>query len=301
VPQDQNGRAYDPRFGVSHWTSDAILAHPDFPLARAVYVDEVLALYGPDRVRNKLLISAARSVIFLVAICLDARYRSADRTTWPTVGALKKAVGVFGLTSPRRVDQVVSRLLQTGYLESCTVSTDGRVRLIHPTAKTLTHDQDWLIAHYKPLAYLFGEDGYRLPLDRDPNFQRVQREVASGFFMESAMVLLRNPDVLLFCARESGLLVLIEMVKQSAECGSTTIPLSLTDLGQRFAVSRVHVRELLLEAETRGLVALDRDRRQVTLNPSVFECLDRFIADGMSNHDLTHAAAIREIGAAATG
>lgn len=284
-------RAHDPNFGVDYWPAEAILRHPDFARARAVYLDNVLALYGDDAFLNKLLMEAARSVIFVIAICMEAGYRPDDRGTWPTIGNLKKALALFGLASPRRIEQIVARLVQTDFLESRVSPLDRRVRLLIPTARMLAHDQDWLIAHYAPLARLFGEADYVLPLRGDIGFQRAQRQIATDFFAQSAMVLLRNPDIMLFLARDAGILVLIELAREVVDQGTPTVELSLAQLGRRFAVSRTHVRQLLWAAEVRALVEIDQAQRQITLKPRLLESLDRFIAEGMSNHDLTGAAA----------
>src|SRR3546814_19402374 len=61
---------------------------------------------------------AARTVIFVVIICMEAGYREDDRETWPTIGNLKKVLALFGLASPRRIEQLAGRLMQTGFLES---------------------------------------------------------------------------------------------------------------------------------------------------------------------------------------
>lgn len=289
-------KAHDPHFEVDYWPAETIISHPDFRRARAAYLDKVLALYGDDAFLNKLLMEAVRIVIFAVVICLEAGYRQDDRDTWPTIGNLKKALALFGLASPRRIEQVVGRLVQTGFIESRVSPLDRRARLLIPAARMIEHDQDWLIAHYAPLAALFGEADYVLPLSGDKAFQRAQRRVATGFFAQSAMVLLRNPDIMLFLARDAGIFVLIELARDVVDRGTPTVDLSLAQLGRRFAVSRTHVRQLLSAAEAQELVEIDQAQRQITLKPRLLESLDRFIAEGMSNHDLTGAAARRQCG-----
>lgn len=74
-------KAYDPHFGVDYRTASSILNHPDSARARAEYVDKTLALYGDDAFLNKLLMEAARIVIFAVAICLSVGYREDDRSS----------------------------------------------------------------------------------------------------------------------------------------------------------------------------------------------------------------------------
>ena len=288
-------KAYDPHFGVEYWAASTILNHPGFANARAEYVDKTLALYGDDAFLNKLLMEAARIVIFAVAICLAAGYREDDRSSWPTIGNLKKALALFGVSSPRRIESIVGRLVQTGYLESRVSPADARARLLYPTARMLAYDRAWLVAHYSPLAALFGKDDYTLPLGGDPDFQRVQRRIATGFFEQSAMVLLRNPGIMLFVSRDAGILVLMRLMQDAMKRGSPTVALSLSDLGRSFLVSRTHVRQLLADAEAQGLIDIDQRRRQVTLKPAIFESFDRFVADGMSNHDLTAAAARQQL------
>ena len=296
VDDDRGGTAYDPQFAVEYQTSASILAHADYPAARRAYLDSVIALYGGDAFLNRLLLESARMVIFGVAICLAAAFRADDRNTWPTIGNLKAAAGAFGLASPRRIEHVVARLIHTGYLQSAASTQDGRVRLLLPTAKMLAHDQDWLLAHYSPLSILFGEARYAGPLGRNEAFQRVQRRIATGFFAQSAGVLQRNPDIMLFFSRDAGILVLIRLVHQCVVTGVTTVPLSLAELARTCSISRTHIRQLLKDAQAQGMVQIGSRGRDITILPRALRSMDQFIADGMSNHDLTGAAAVRALG-----
>src|SRR3546814_19238532 len=100
------------------------------------------------------------------------------------------------------------------------------------------------------------------------------------------MVLLRNPDIMLFLARDAGILVLVELAKEMADRGTPTVDLSLARLGRRFAVSRTHVRQLLAAADTQELVVIDKARRRTNMHPRLLESLARFISAGMSNQHL---------------
>lgn len=162
----------------------------------------------------------------------------------------------------------------------------------------LAHDHDWLIAHYRPLAILFGEARYAGALGRDPAFQRVQRGVATDFFAQSARVLQRNPDIMLFFARDAGILVLVRLVHESLSTGCDTVPLSLAELSRGCSISRTHIRQLLKDAQSQGLMQIGHAAREITILPRALKSLDQFIADGMSNHDLTGAAAVRALGSA---
>jgi hypothetical protein len=149
-------------FAGGHHSPDDILAHPRFAAARTAFVEAVLGLYEGDAFLNRLLLEAARQIIFNMIVSLYFRYDEADRATWPTMQALKKQMTVFGLSSPRRIEDLVARLVQSGYLETLPSQRDGRVRILTPTAKMISLDQDWLTALYRR----------RRPCFRTPDIQR---------------------------------------------------------------------------------------------------------------------------------
>ncbi len=76
--------------------------------------------------------------------------------------------------------------------------------------------------------------------------------------------------------------------------------LSFTDVGERFGVSRTHVRELLVAAEQASLVKLHgAGGRRVEVLPRLWASFDRAMAGGMYLHRLIYGAAIRRLAAAA--
>jgi hypothetical protein len=280
-------------------SSDDILAHSRFPAARTAFVDAVLGLYEGDAFLNRLLLEASRMVIFTSIISLHAGYNEADRTTWPTMSLLQEVMTQFGLASPRRIEDLVARLIHCGLLESVVSWRDRRVRILTPTARMLSLDQDWLSAHYQPLHAMFPDPGYASPVRRDPGFQQEHRLVAIGFFALGAQILAGNPAMMLFLSRDVGVMVLIKLIQMMGDRERSPEGLSYTDLGARFGVSRTHVRWLLQDAEQAGLVSLSgRGGRFVELKPAVLQAFDRFVAESMSGHDLLFRLAIGRIAGA---
>jgi hypothetical protein len=269
---------------------DEILAHPRFPGARTAFIEAVLAFHEGDAYHSRLLVEAMRQVTFNLIVVLHLRHDVADRATWPTPRRLKDELKTFGLASERRVDALVSRFIQLGYVDSLPSEQDGRVRLLTPTAKMMSLDRDWLVYHYAPLHQMFPVPGYGEPMMRDPAFQRAQRLVALDFSAKGAEIMASNPAVMRFMSRDAGMLVLIKLVQMSA--GDNPQGLSYSDLGARFGVSRTHVRALLEEAAQHGDVSLSgRGGRLVELNPPLLQAFDRFVADAMSGHDLLYKLA----------
>jgi DNA-binding MarR family transcriptional regulator len=282
----------DPKpFAGGHHSPEEILAHPRFAEARTAFVEAVLALYEGDAFLNRLLLEAARQVTFNLIVSMYFSYDEADRATWPTMQALQQQMTAFGLSSPRRIEDLVARLVQSGYLETRPSQRDGRVRILTPTAKMIALDQDWLTALYQPLQVMFPDPGYAEVIGRDPAFQRTQRLVALGFAAHGSQIMAGNPDIMLFMNRDAGMTILTKLVQMLDAAGGSE--LSYTEIGARFGVSRTHVRALLQDAEQAGLVALSgQGGRLVELKPAVLRAFDRFLADSMSGHDLLHRIAL---------
>jgi hypothetical protein len=187
----------------------------------------------------------------------------------------------------------VARLVQIGYLESRPSTHDGRMRILTPTAKMMSLDQDWLAYHYRPLQVMFPDPGYAPATERDPSFQRAQRLVALGFSELGAQILASNPAMMLFMNRDAGVMILIKLVQMATAGDNAVAGLSYTDIGARFGVSRTHVRTILQDAELAGLVGLSGEGgRLVELKPALLQAFDRFVADGMSGHDLLFRLAL---------
>jgi DNA-binding MarR family transcriptional regulator len=250
----------------------------------------VLAFHEGDRFSSRLLVEAMRQVTFNLIVSLHLRHEVTDRTTWPTPRRLKDELSTFGLASERRIDALVARLIQLGYVESHPSEHDRRVRILSPTAKMMSLDREWLVYNYVPLQVMFPDPGYPEPMARDPAFQRAQRLVALDFSAEGAKLMASNPAVMRFLNRDAGILVLIKLVQMSIP-GSAK-DLSYADIGARFGISRTHVRRLLEDAARHGDVGLSgRGGYLVELKPSILDAFDRFVAAAMSGHDLLYKLA----------
>jgi DNA-binding transcriptional ArsR family regulator len=274
---------------------DEVLSHPRFPAAREAFVEAILALYEYDPAVNRL-VEAGRGILFIVTMCLHARYDEADRATWPTLRLLTQSMMLHNVSSPRRIHSLVAQFVDAGYIEARLSPRDRRVRILTPTAKLLEHDQDWLLAQYLPLQILFPKPGYARIMQRDPPFQLAQRLVASGFFALGAKIMAGNPIVLQFMQREAGMTILMKLMQLvGSKGGAAREELLYSDIGKRLGVSRTHVRKVLQEAEGAGLLRLSKKGgRSVEVVPALVQAFDRFVADSMSGHDLIYKLALRQ-------
>jgi len=277
-----------------HISQDDVLAHPRFPEARKLYLDRFLAVYGDDPFLVRLLIETGRFLVFHLALLLEASHDPARRETWFTVGRLKRQMATFGLgTSERQVDHLISRLRAVGFMEVLRSDEDRRVRILKPTERMLAHDRDWLAAHHAPLTVLCPHNDYSLVMQRDPAFQLLQRRTALTFAPIGLKLLLSEPDMMLFFDRTAGHMVLAALLHAALSDPANPHPaVPYADVGDRFGVSRTHVRELLAAAEQSGLVKLQaRGGHRVDILPRLWASYNRAIAGGMFLHDLIYGAA----------
>jgi hypothetical protein len=158
------------------------------------------------------------------------------------------------------------------------------------------HDRDWLAAHHAPLTVLYPQHDYGLVMRRDPEFHAVYRRVCMQFLPLGAKLFLAVPDMMLFFDRAAGHMVLAALLHAAMTQGDhphTAVPYA--DVGDRFGVSRTHVRKLLVAAEQAGLVKLHaRGGHRVEILPRLWSSYDRGIAGGMYIHDMVYVAATRE-------
>jgi hypothetical protein len=277
-------------------SAEAILAHPAFRDALAVYFERFDRLYRYNPFLNKLVTEATRSLVFFTLLVLDAGYDVSDRTTWPTLANVHRAMTALSLGSARHIDHLIQRLAQVGFIETQPSTVDRRVRLLRPAKPMIDHDLDWIATHYAPLAHLFGADRYRLPINRDRAFQVVQRRVASAALEQLSSPLVHNPIILFFTQHDSAFLILVGLIRSALKAGSDVAVVPYAELARRYAISRTHIRRLLDEASERGWLAMEgRHRRAITLLPPLWDAIERFVAEGMANHDLTCALAMSEI------
>jgi hypothetical protein len=136
---------------------------------------------------------------------------------------------------------------------------------------------------------------------RDPHFHSVYRRACVPFMPLGAKLLLAVPDMLLFFNRAAGYPVIAALLQAAMAQGDyprAAVPYA--DIGDRFGVSRTHVRKLLLAAEAAGLVKLHaRGGRRVEILLRLWASHNRGIANGMYGHDMAYLAALRALADAA--
>jgi len=168
--------------------------------------------------------------------------------------------------------------------------------MLLPTEMMLAHDRAWLVTHYAPLTVLYPELDYGLIMRRDPDFQLTQRRVAQTFSNVGMKIMMSVPETMLFFNRVGGHMVRSVLLRKAMDDPDTMhVAVPYAEIGDRFGVSRTHVRQLLVAAEEAGLVKLHaRGGHLVELLPRLWTTYDLGIAGGMFLHDMIYQAATRQ-------
>lgn len=276
--------------GAPHLSYDEIVRHPRMAAARKFYLDRFLALYGDDPFMARLLIETGRFMVYHAAVVLYAGQDPARRETWFTVGRLKREMAMFGMASDRQIDHLVGRLVSVGFLTLQRAEQDRRVRILKPTEKMLAHDRAWLAAHYAPLTIVSPFNDYEPVMREDPVYQLMHRQEATAFLPFSGKLLALAPELLLFFNHAAGHMVSAALLHAAMEAADAHAAVPYGDVGERFRVSRTHVRTILNEAQDAGLVRLQgRGGHRVEILPRLWTSYDRGLAAGMFGHDIVHA------------
>ena len=281
-------------------TIEGVLSHPRMPEAHAHYLSQFLGVYDGDPFLVRLLIESGRFFVHLLALLIEAGHDPSRRETWPTIGLLKSKMAMFGYASDRHMDQLIGRLCEVGYLQLSPAEQDRRVRILASTEKMRAHDMAWRVANYAPLALLYPEYDYRAAMGPDPDFHRVHRRAGIGLLPLAAKVMASLPDTMLYFDRAGGVVIVAALLHAALEQGDTAYAaVPYAEIGDRFGLSRTHVRKVLAAAEEAGHVKLHaRGGRRVELLPRLWNSHRYGTACGMYVNDLGYLLALRQMSAA---
>jgi DNA-binding MarR family transcriptional regulator len=276
-----------------------IARHPRFADARRAFLDRFVDTYDDNPLMVRLLVESGRCAVFLTAIALDAAQDPARRDTWLTTGRLRREVAASGLASARHVDELVGRLCEVGLVELAPSPHDRRLRLLRPTEAARAHDRAWLAAHFAPLAVCYPAHDYVAVLRHDPQFHLRFRRAGAPLMGLGTKLMHAAPDMHLFFAHAGGYMVLAALLQAALAAGDELhAALPYGHAGERFGLSRTHVRRLLENAQATGLVRLnERGGRRVEILPRLWASHDRALASRLYLYDLVHVAASRRDGA----
>lgn len=270
-----------------------ILSHPRFPEIRLRKIEATLATYGVDAFPGRL--SAAAGRVVLISLLMGFIESDAPNAPQPTPTRLKELMARFDLYSPRQVDALLSRLVQTGYVDVVVHPRDGRVRLLRPLNPLADWYWSYLDVYYQALQALFPAPGFDLIIGRERAFLPfIARAGSEPQALAGAMKMLtRDPAVVQFQARGGGKLLLYAILQLHARAPDREIrELDLVPFGRVLGRSRSHMRNLIALAVETGFLSPVGGRQQgFQPTPALIATMDQFIADTFRSSEMAYRRA----------
>jgi DNA-binding MarR family transcriptional regulator len=208
-----------------------------------------------------------------------------------TMSRMKAASTTLNYCSPNQVESMVAAMRLFGYVRLENDPYDHRLKVIVPTEKLVnTYMERWR-RHFQAMRLIMPEGEIGLAALERPDFspaflREISRNYAAGLRVADA-----SHELDTFLDRNCGMMVLLFLVATGKPDGAMGLraAVSISGLARRFGVSRPHVRKLLTDAETEGLIRDASGDKPVTLLPRVLDGVEKFYASTF----LTFAGAIR--------
>jgi len=270
----------------------ALGAHPRFADAMRASAAGIVAMYQGSRLLNWLMDDRGRLVFGYFAAYLDFTRDPSDPSSGLTPTGMKALCAECELCSPGRVVVMLSLMRAAGYLASEPAAEDRRRRRLRATDRLIALLRERWRIHFEAMAPLLPDGAAMLGALDDPAFARALIRVMGDRFRRGFRLLRHAPGLDLFGERNAGILILASLLAtgdgDDTMPPSRAVPISISALARRFAVSRPHVLKLLRDAAARGLIERSgRDGDHILIRPPLaagaqnfFATLCLFFADG---------------------
>jgi DNA-binding MarR family transcriptional regulator len=270
----------------------ALSAHPRFPDAMRASAAGIVAMYQGSRLLNWLMDDRGRLVFGYFAAYLDFTRDPSDPSSGLTPTRMKALCAECDLCSAGRVVVMLSLMRAAGYLTPEPSAEDRRRRRLRATDRLIALLRERWRVHFDAMAPLLPDGEAMLEALDDPAFARALILAMGDRFRQGFRLLRHAPGLDLFGERNAGILILASLLA-TGEADDTmppsrAVPISISALARRFAVSRPHVLKLLRDAAARGLIERSgQDGDHVIIRPPLaagaqtfFATLCLFFADG---------------------
>ena len=234
----------------------------------------VVEEYRQSWALNRILSDRGRVLTALAA--LDLYFADAGRAGF-SVAQLRKDAAHHGFASPGRITAWAATLRALGYLAS---GAPGRPQRLIPTKSFFAMFRSRMQRTWQHLEMIHPPARRAIKLLEEEEFLG---HIAAGFmgrYRNRQRVLEVAPELAEIAEREGAICILLSIMLTEAAGGR----LSIASLAREFAVSRAHVRSILEDAETMGLVKRAREKAEYYAQPRLTDWMRRFFAALFQTH-----------------
>ena len=259
-----------------------LVSHPNFHKARAIYSETIYKMHKGAPIARFLVNETARALISNICIYVDSYFDIEDVRSGLTICKVQNICAERGVASRGRVFAFVKMLEFSGYLES-SAAVDKRYKFLRPTLKLRSYRSELMGGIYAAIDEIMPKRDYAR-LGADPDIDLRVMRIAGHDYFRGILLLDRHKDILMFADRDGGYQLLLELFREAKLFGKPHefcqhIKASLLNLSIKLRLSRSHMRKLLNDAASTGLVTINnRPTYKLTLNSLLVEAFDEHVA-----------------------
>lgn len=235
--------------------AQALMRHPRFPAALRLYVQMTIDACHDDLAITKMFGNATEHIAFSLIATHAARSALIDGAPLLTPTRLIGDVMAMGLANHGKVEAVINRLVDRGMIVKVRLANDRRITELRPTKAFVALDATLNRLHAMPAAMLVDDPLVASIAAGDLDAIQRMRTASKPTVEKAGAMLQRAPQILHFVSAEAGWLILLHLV--DAIWRSDARGRRYEALAQRCAVTRPHVRNVLLKARDYGLLQED--------------------------------------------
>lgn len=248
--------------------NDEIIANENFHLAVSIHCKMILDEFSRKKLFYKFIFSNNR---FLISTITASVYYSQEDSSLSEVSRQCLKTGMVSLNT---VSSLLTLFKVSGRIRVCNSNKDRRKKIYMMTEKGIEDTLCLLNTMTPSLKTVFPESlkGERLSSFDLPFFFKRYTEIH-----ESSVFLINLvKDVEVFIAKDSGHMVLINiyMLGIRNENSKDTI----SSIAKRCGISRTHLRSMILDAESRGLLLLESKSNKVIVYKKFYSMFNSYMA-----------------------
>ncbi len=251
--------------------SEAIRAHPGFPIAKQRFCTDVPAVWLASSLNRRLIADTGAMAVSITVTGLNRL----DPVNGASLETMIRGLEASRIASGNRARSLIDMLKRAGGVEAVPHPDDGRRVKLVPTALLQQTHRDWLLSVLRPLAEVTELPAPPDELAAEPRLAEryitsiMLRQVVDGFTIFGGW-----PEVEAFMNRRHGYLLMLALA--GATDGSIDINRSRT--AQWYGVSPAHIATMLADAEAHGWLIRRQPSSVVELDPAFADRLDLWVA-----------------------
>jgi hypothetical protein len=265
---DSSGRIDQDLFNAR---SEAIRAHPHFPVAKQRFCTVVPAVWLASPLNRRLIADTGAMAVSITVTGLNRL----DPVNGASLETMIRGLEASRIASGNRARSLIDMLKRAGGVEAVPHSEDGRRVKLVPTPLLQQTHRDWLLSVLRPLAEVTELAAPPEELAAEPRLAEryitsiMLRQVVDGFTIFAGW-----PEAEAFMNRRHGYLLMLTL----AGATGGTIDINRARTAKWYGVSPAHVATMLADAEAHGWLVRRQPSSIVELDPAFADRLDLWVA-----------------------